>query len=116
MNFRLFNYVQGVTSLVRCWGRRPFREAARESLALAHRRAREWRISPERALELDFHERRAGQVGYAVFTVSLLAGLLVLAANHAAPEWAMCLLAVVPGITLLASLWLERLMRTRWSI
>ncbi|KVP75356.1 hypothetical protein WJ96_06235 [Burkholderia ubonensis] len=116
MNFRLFNYMRGINSLVTCWAYRPYEEAAREAVELARRRSIQCGITQEVALGLGFRECMAGQVGFACCYIAWMAGLLLLAANHAAPEWVMCLMAVVPGATLMSSLWLERRMRARWSI
>lgn len=115
MDFRLFNYVRGITDLLGGW-RRPFDEAARETAALARRRARECGITPEQAQNLSHHEHMVGQTGFVVLALSVTASLVVLAANHTAPEWVLCLLALVPGATLLSSVWIERRMRTRWGI
>lgn len=115
MNFRFFNYVRGTTDLLGGW-RRPFREAAQESAALARRRARECGITPEQAQVLSHQERMVGQTGFVVFALSTMASLIVLAANNTGPEWAMCLLALAPGTVLLSAVWLERRMRERWGI
>lgn len=108
MNYLVFNYVTGITSVLGPY--RPFREVVRESAALARRRANDYGIPPELAHDLNVSEFFAGQTGFAVLCLAVIASILALGVQHG-PQWIMCLLALIPGTTLFAGLWLERWLR-----
>lgn len=114
MNFRLFNVVLGVNSLV-SWGR-PFREAAKEAEALAYWRAEEEGSAPIDALTKNFSERRLAQVSFTLVTLAVMLGVVWLATYADTPEWLLCLVALMPGCVLSGTIWLERRLRTQWRI
>lgn len=112
MNFRLFNYLQGVSSLVN-WSR-PFHDAVREASELAQRRAAACGMSLDEALDRDLSERRMSQLVYTMSVLMLLTTVVFLAVLRATPEWVLCILALLPSTVLLTAIWLEHRMRRCW--
>lgn len=94
MNYRLFNYASGVTS-VTIYPVRAHAQAVAQAECLAAERAQAEQIPVADALRRYFAERRAGQIAYLIVSVTML--LLTAALVHRAPEWLLCLLALGPG-------------------
>lgn len=112
MNFRLFNYLQGISSLG-SWGQ-PFHDAVRDASELAQRRATASGMSLDAALDLNLSERRMSQLVYTLLVITLLTAIVYLAVLRATPEWVLCILALLPSTVLLTAIWLEHRMRRCW--
>lgn len=109
MNYRLFNYASGVTS-VTLYPVRAYAQALDHAERWASARAQAEQIPVEDALHRYFAERRTGQVCYLIAALCLL--LLTAALVHRVPEGVLCLLALGPGLVYLLALgythWAEK--------
>lgn len=108
MNFKLINFLEGISAISILPYAKPFGAAVQEKLLRAKLRAKVEGVSVDRAISLNTQEAIAGQIFYVLFTIANIGAVIWLSENTTWSEWAIGLLAVVPGALLVAAGWISR--------